>query len=116
MRYGALRIGDELNPQPIEAGEIGLRLRRNSYLLPSFEFGEQRSVRDADFDDCGVRAVSPEVLFFVSTGVFGQDLRCDLHFDGFFVGKLADPVLKARMAFVTNRLKQIGIRYQVRAE
>src|SRR5437016_13503297 len=63
MRHGALAICDELDPQPIKAGKSGFRLRRKLYLLPSFEFAKQRSVRDCDFDNCGVRPVSPEVQF-----------------------------------------------------
>src|SRR5437667_5719114 len=40
MCHGAPPICDELDPQPMKAGEIGFRLRHKPVLLPSFEFGE----------------------------------------------------------------------------
>src|SRR5213593_1392636 len=116
MRYGALRIGDELDPQPITAGEIGLRLRCKPYLLPSLEFGEQRSVGDGYLDHCGVRPVAPEVLFLVCAGMLRQDLGRDLDFDSLFVGQLTNPMLKARAALIADGLEQIRIRHQVRPE
>src|SRR5262245_60962487 len=51
MRHGAPPVCDELDPQSMKAGEIGFRLRHKPVLVPSFEFGEQRSVRNGDFDD-----------------------------------------------------------------
>ncbi len=86
MRHGALTIPNENDPQPIQAGKIGFRLRYKPYLVSSFEFGEQRSVRECDFDNCGVWPVPPEVLFLVGTGVFRQDPgRVNLPFSGIAV-------------------------------
>src|SRR5438093_12017200 len=104
MRYGALRIGDELDPQPITAGEIGLRLRCKPYLLPSLEFGEQRSVGDGDLDHCGVRPVAPEVLFLVCAGMLRHDLGRDLDFDVRFVGRPTNPRPTDRAALLASEL------------
>src|SRR5438067_11385911 len=99
-RHGALGVLDKTDPQTIKAGEISLRLRHKLDLLSSFEFGEQRSVRDCDFDNCGMGPVSPEVQLLVGAGVFSQDLWRNPYFGLLFVGRLADPVLEAGVAFV----------------
>src|SRR5262249_45731925 len=105
MSHDSLAIRYEANTQPIKAGKSRFRLRHELYLLSSFEFGEQRSVRDCDFDHCGMRSVSPEVQLLVRTGIFREYLGTDLYFGFFFIGRLPDPVFKAVVAFVAHGLE-----------
>src|SRR5712692_8461287 len=106
MGHSTLIIPNESDPPVVESGKIGFRLRHKLYLLPSLEFREERTVRDCDFDNGGMRPVSPEVQFLVGTGVFRQDLGRNLDFGLLVVGCLADPMREAVVALVADRLEQ----------
>src|SRR5438552_12073991 len=74
LGHVTLIIPDESEAPVVESGEVGFRLPHKLDLLPSLEFGEERSVRDCDFDNGGVRPVSPGAQFLGGSGVFPPDL------------------------------------------
>src|SRR4029453_4220417 len=109
MRGHALRVSDEVDPKPEKPRKIRVRLRDELHLAPTLQVGKERTVRDRNFDNPRMRALSPEVELLISARVFRKHFGGDLHFALLAVGGLTDPVLAAAAALVADVLQQFRV-------
>src|SRR5213594_3897483 len=111
-----LRVSDEVDPEAEEARKIRLRLRHELYFAAPLQLGKQRIAGNRDFDDPGMRTLSPEIQLLVSTRVSRQDFRADFHGRLQIVRGFADPVLATVSALVADVLQELGVGRQLRLE